>query len=669
MAEARSAEVCLVSMPYAAVYRPSIALGLLKASLEGSGIRSTVEYANLDWAARIGLDVLGLIAFLRTDSLIGEWTFAGAAFPEHPSGPGDILGRALRYQPPNLPRTAVDDREFAGVFERLREAAPGFVDEVARRILARGPRIVGCTSTFEQHCASLALLRRVKALDPSVVTMLGGANCEAEMGWAAIRAFPWVDVVVSGEAERLFPALCRLALEHGTAIPIEVLPEGALSAAHVAVGTYGPGRKPVPRAVVERLDDSPVPDFSDYFEALARSPLRPAISPGLVIETSRGCWWGQKTQCTFCGLNGEGMAYRAKSPERVLDELDRLASRHGITRFDVADNILDMRQMRTVLPELARRGAPYQFFQETKANLRRDQVALMARAGITEMQPGLESLHDGVLRLMAKGNTAIMNLQTLKYARESGVFVMWMLLVGVPGEDERWHAEVASWLPLVHHLQPPNSVVHIRFDRFSVYHQRQAAHGLRLRPYPSYAAVYPLEAALLQDLAYFFVDESAPLPPEVTPGAEALGRAVGEWKKAHLAGARPVLCMTERDGEIDLLDTRSCAPERRTTLRGLDADVYRAAYPALGRAQLAARLGRDAMEVAAALERLAARRLLIEIGGRHLALAVPGEVPSLLEPDAFPGGWVEPFDARRSASLGEAWQKLRDLPQPIETGA
>jgi len=662
-------DVYLVSMPYAAVYRPSLALGVLKASLEGTGIRCAVEYANLDFGERIGLDVLGLMSFLRTDSLIGEWTFAGAAFPGHPSTAADILGQAPLYQPPNLPRTAVDDRAFAGVFERLRDAAPGFVDEVARRILERGPRIVGCTSTFEQHCASLALLRRIKDLDPSVVTMLGGANCEAEMGWAAIRAFPWVDFVVSGEAELLFPTLCRLALERGAEVPLEDLPEGVLGAAHVAAGAYGPGRRPVPRAVVERMDASPVPDFSDYFAALALSPLRDAIAPALVVETSRGCWWGQKSQCTFCGLNGEGMAYRAKSPERVLAELDLLTRRHGVTRFDVADNILDMRHFKTVLPELARRGAPYQFFQETKANLRRDQVALMAEAGITEMQPGLESLHDSVLGLMAKGNTAIINLQTLKYAREVGIFVMWMLLVGVPGEDDRWHAEVAGWLPLIHHLQPPNSVVHIRFDRFGVYHQRQEAYGLRLRPYPSYAAVYPAEPALLHDLAYFFIDENAPRPPSVTAGAEALGRAVGAWKARHLGGARPVLCMTDRGEEIDFLDTRPCAPDRRTTISGLEAAVYRVADPGLGRAELALRVGRNAMEVAEALERLHARKLMLEIGGKHLALAVPGEVPALPEPDNFPGGWVEKFDARHSASLAEAWRKLRDQPQTAEARA
>src|SRR5579863_983386 len=120
MPEARTGttDVTLVCMPYAAIQRPSLALGVLKASLAGTGIRCDVEYANLEFAARIGLDVVTLMFFQRTDSLIGEWTFAGAAFPERASCINDILGQAGRYQPPNFPRTAVMDRQFAGVFQR-----------------------------------------------------------------------------------------------------------------------------------------------------------------------------------------------------------------------------------------------------------------------------------------------------------------------------------------------------------------------------------------------------------------------------------------------------------------------------------------------------------------------------------------------------------------------
>jgi hypothetical protein len=51
----------------------------------------------------------------------------------------------------------------------------------------------------------------------------------------------------------------------------------------------------------------------------AASEIGERIEPGLLIETSRGCWCGAVSHCTFCGLNGEGMAYRRKSPQRVID--------------------------------------------------------------------------------------------------------------------------------------------------------------------------------------------------------------------------------------------------------------------------------------------------------------------------------------------------------------
>jgi magnesium-protoporphyrin IX monomethyl ester (oxidative) cyclase len=51
----------------------------------------------------------------------------------------------------------------------------------------------------------LALLRIIKEKNPDIITLLGGANCEASMGQAAKRNFPWIDFVVSGEADLLFP--------------------------------------------------------------------------------------------------------------------------------------------------------------------------------------------------------------------------------------------------------------------------------------------------------------------------------------------------------------------------------------------------------------------------------------------------------------------------------
>jgi ribosomal peptide maturation radical SAM protein 1 len=354
------------------------------------------------------------------------------------------------------------------------------------------------------------------------------------------------------------------------------------------------------------------------------------------------------------------MAYRSKSPERVRTEFAALAQRHGVTRLQVVDNILDMQHLRTVLPELAAAGAPYRLFYEIKANLRRDQVAALAAAGVTRVQPGIEALHDSLLGLMAKGNSAAINVQLLKYAREHGIACVWLLLARFPGEDDGWHAEVARWLPLVCHLQPPMAIVHVRFDRFSVYHQHPERYGLRLRPLPNYATVYPLSPDALADLAYFFVDEAAPDP--MTPGLEALGIQVAEWRRLFAEHVRPVLCATDRGDAVDLLDTRPCARRRRTTLEGLDAEVYRGCDPAVSASQLARRLSRPGVDLDAvrqALARLVDLNVVLDLHGKYLALGVAGDQPVLHAPEEAPGGWLSSVDRPLAESVRRAVEHLR----------
>ena len=679
-------DVCLVLMPYADIPRPSLALGLLQASLHRAGIGCSTVYANLAFAERLDW---GLPDASHLERLLGEWTFAAAAFD--PPWPDDtdldptalaIDGRAARpsgratplpcdlpdgvYRSTFLPPGTYEDPRFVESLRTLREVlAPRFVDEIAREVLARKPRIVGCSSTFEQHCASLALLRRVRELAPDVVTLIGGANCEAEMGWATVRSFPWIDFAVSGEADEVVAPLCRAILERGRELPTDELPAGVLSRAHVREGAFADRSRPVPRAVVRDVDALPVPDYSDWFAALEGSPLARRIRPGLLVETSRGCWWGAKHHCTFCGLNGGGMAYRAKSPERALAELTELAERHGVPRFMVVDNILDQKYLTTLLPELDRRDAPFELFFETKANLRREHVETLARAGVTWIQPGIEAFDDEILKLMDKGSTALMNVQLLKYTRELGIHTTWLLLYGFPGEDDARHATVAEFLPLLFHLQPPRCVGKVLYDRFSVYQQTPAKFGLALEPDPSYERVYPLHPDALADLAYFFVDAAEPKPPRPGPGARALIREVLAWTRSFRRAVKPVLTCTDDGEAIHFFDTRPCAVERRHAVSGLDASVHRACDPGADLRTIARRVA-DATgaipgeeDVAACLARFAERKLVLVLGDRWLSLALGGDVPPVCGAEDFPGGQSEIPDPFSEAALERFQERTR----------
>lgn len=662
-----SVDVCLVLMPYADISRPSLALGILKACLKESGIRCAVEHANLQFAEQLGW---GMPDLPYLERLLGEWLFSSAAFPGQPRVSAETLLDSGVAQSAFLPRNAFRDPRLLEALNHLRDFTPSFVESVARQVLKRKPRIVGCSSMFEQHCASLALLRRLKVLDPSLITIMGGANCEGEMGWATLKEFPWIDYVVSGEADELFQPLCRRLLDHGPDLPIASLASGVLARAHVTANAFPAGSGAIPRAAVKLLDNSPIPDYSDYFEALNRSCLRDRIRPGLLAETSRGCWWGQKSQCTFCGLNGGGMAFRVKSPERALREFELLAERYGIPKFMVVDNIIDMGYFKTVLPALAERSSPYKLFYETKANLKRDQVKMLADAGVMWIQPGIEGFDDRLLRLMAKGNSAMINLQLLKYTREFGIYTTWLMLFGFPGEDDGWHQEVADWLPMVFHLQPPKCVGKVLYDRFSVYHQRPDSFGLKLEPAPSYSSVYPLSQESLRELAYFFTDANETPGAPFPPGVRALIRQVVAWSKLHKRALRPLLCMTPEEDRIHFYDTRPCAPARRVTIQGLAARLYLACDPATTRSSLISRFSKEIdgaeSKIHQAFDELIEGRLLLEVHGFLLALAIPGGCPTYCDPEDFPGGNAERLDPFTAETLDDFCKRAVRLSPSIE---
>ena len=145
------------------------------------------------------------------------------------------------------------------------------------------------------------------------------------------------------------------------------------------------------RPPLRSLDELPTPDYTEYFEragALKLLPEDPEEPVFLPFESSRGCWWGQKHQCTFCGLNGMGITYRAKSAQRMMAELDELSKFYPTTVMEAVDNILDMSYFTTVFQKLSEAEPGYKIFYEVKANLSKEQLKLLQKGGIIFIQPG-----------------------------------------------------------------------------------------------------------------------------------------------------------------------------------------------------------------------------------------------------------------------------------------
>ena len=627
-----AADVVLASLPFGIAAQPSLALSLLKNSLPPGSAR--VLYLTLPFARRIGLFTYNWIAELQPffTALLGEWLFAEALFPGA-ADPRRYLDEVLLAptrqwladagQEPSF-LTLVPEGTVADAL-RARAAVGPFLDECAARVLACRPRVVGLTSVFQQHAASLALARRIKERAPGVVVVLGGANCEGAMGLATVRGLPFVDAVVSGEGDVVFPRLVErvLAGQPFADLPgvyTRTSPEAVARASH-------PPNAPSPR----HLDDLPWPDFDDFFAQLAASGLGPAARPRLILETARGCWWGARQHCTFCGLNGAGMAFRSKSPDRAVDELRSVARRHPGVPIGMADNILDLGYLKTVLPRLAGEGLGLELFFEVKANLKKDELRALRAAGVTSIQPGIESLSDEVLKLMRKGVTGLQNVQLLKWCRELGVWPFWNLLWGFPGEPPGEYARMAELLPRLHHLPPPAGMSPVFLERFSPNYERSAEMGFTgVRPIPVYGHVYPFAAEELADLAYFFRGEHRD-GRDVSAYTQPLTERIVEWREAY---GRSRLVAYDRGDHLMILDTRPMAASSLRFVDGLARTLYlacdgiRGVEPLrrLAAAETGEEISRERIEEI--LGPLAAGGLLMREGDSVLALATTGNFDS-----------------------------------------
>lgn len=599
---------------------------MLQSALAHADIPSSVRYFSIRFAEIIGEPLylpISHSAGVPVVELAGEWIFSDALF-DRPDNSGDAYARdvlrerAAWSSPDCAPR--LSEARIRGIV-RARQHAPAFLDWCVEQVIAARPRVVGLTSSFQQHVASLALARRLKAALPELRVVMGGANCEAVMGAETVRQFPFIDAVVSGEADLIIVDLIQ-RLRDGR--PLDDL-AGVVTPANIA-RQFASGRF-ANAPVVRDMGALPLPDYTDYMRQFEASRFARRWQPNVLFESSRGCWWGEKAHCTFCGLNGSTMVFRSKSADRTLAELTHFAERYPKAPIQIVDNILEMAYFADLLPRLASGSISFDLFYETKANLKKEQVRLLAAAGVARIQPGIESLSDPVLAQMRKGVTWLQNIQLLKWCKELGVEPYWNWLWGFPGESAAEYERMTQLIPWLTHLRAPVGAAAIRLDRFSPNYDEAARFGFtHVRPVESYRYVYAeLPGEAIRNLAYYFNFEYAD-GRRASDYARPLQRQVAAWKRAH---ARSELVSIEAGSALLICDFRPAAIQRVTRLEGIDRALYESCDAAAHVRSLGALVGGNGdqpdgpAEVRARLQPLMARGLIVSDGSRYLSLAIP----------------------------------------------
>lgn len=459
-------KVVILVPPFATIERPSLAAHILQACAIDAGFETSVLYTNLRFAKIISEKMYYRIYRTPLQDSWGERLFCRLAFNRTPLGALDdnVLSRLQQDKDSGI---GIRDLEMC---EAKTDA---FTDEILTELKMGAWDFIGATTTFEQTAASIALLRYAKTNLPKAITAIGGANCQGEMAIGIAELCNEIDYVFSGEGENEFPSLLK----------------------RLASGEDG-GPRIINTSVPVDLNKTPALDYSDYYRQLKLElPGSKTEKNGIILlpyETSRGCWWGQKKQCTFCGLNGTNIQYRERNPLHALSEIKSLLINHPTRKIILTDNVMPKGYLKSFVPEIITQLGKVEIAYEVRSTMPFESLNALKTAGITKLQPGIEALSDGLLKRMRKGVLPRHNVVFLRSSRILSIDVGWNLLIGFPNDIEQEYIETIKLIKLIKHLQPPSGITPISLDRFCVYQSFPEKFGIKnLKPWKVYSDIYP----------------------------------------------------------------------------------------------------------------------------------------------------------------------------------
>ncbi len=556
----RHNDLILVSMPWASTTQPSIALGILSAIAREEGVQSSVLYLNMDMSALVGFEPARKLASDRSLHGVSEHLFACDMFGSSGLSSDEFIAALteLMVEPP------FDSVEY---IKDIRDRViPLFLDKAEDRITGERPSVVGFSATFNQVLSGLALARRIKRSMPGVQVIFGGACFDGEMGIEYHRALPEIiDHIFVGEADDSFREYCVN------------ISRGESARGIPGVTWYAESRvRFIPRNPPPDLGRIPVPDYDDFFREKARMERESGLVfniDSLPFESSRGCWWGEKSHCMFCGLNEQTISFREKPVDRVIAEILYLSARYRIAHLNASDWIMSRRSRGALFDGLSKLDFDIDLFYETRADMSKEEIAAMWRAGIRRVQPGIESLSSPLLRLMRKGSTRIRHVQFMRWCREYGISIHYNLLCGFPGEKAEWYHEMAEFLKRIVHLQPPlYNLNPVEMHRFSpLFNGRERPGFGEWRVREDYGFNFPPGLIDPDKTGYFFTFKGQTVARE-SEYAEGVRAAVTHWKESHSLKSPPVYHYIIGPGFIRINDTRE-GEGRQFFLSDLHQDV------------------------------------------------------------------------------------------------
>jgi len=292
----------------------------------------------------------------------------------------------------------------------------GAYDQLAKMIRATEPDLVGFGTMCNSYPQTIALARRYRALDPKRPIILGGPQASGT-DVETLRAFPWVDLIVRGEAEETIKGLVMRW-------------RGGQSLADLPGITWrenGQVYRNPDALPIEDLDAQPRPAYHLYpLEGMER----------VEIEAGRGCPFG----CTFCSVSRYfKRRYRMKSAVRLLAEMKYLNTRYGCRYFDLSHDLftVDKRLVQTFCQAVITSGLPLKWSCSARTDcVDEELLEEMQAAGCAGIYFGIETGSAPMQKIINKNLELGRVVPTLRAVSERGIRAICSFIVGFPEETE-----------------------------------------------------------------------------------------------------------------------------------------------------------------------------------------------------------------------------------------
>jgi len=486
---------------------------------------------------------------------------------------------------------------------------------------------IGFSISFDsQRLPSATLARKLKQMKPGLKVLAGGTACDEPMGSTMLQHFDCFDAVLSGEAEEVIEASFQSLVDSSFRPP-------DTQSTRTKDGAINHARSSVLNTAMAAL---PLPNYDEFYAQWYKSSYGKNKPPLILYEMSRGCWYGYKNHCTFCGIRSVPEPYRTIPAAQAIDEIILLAKKYKPQLIYLTDAIVSREAYKQFFPALAKEStlkkAKVKLFMEAKSNLLPSELSTLALSGVASIQPGIESFITSSLKTMKKGATGIQQINTLKWCAAFGIDVVYGLLLGIQGEtqEDRW--ELSEICELLAHLPPPAAGTDLRLHRFSPNFDFPAKHGIKdVRPFQYQRELYRIDDSSLMNLCYeydfsgdgfhAFEEPNVARRSKIDPSNVAVQAAVIRWQQRYAENYRLIHFDAGDDVQIIRSDRSGTAIDIYTDA---SAHILRSSHQPVSLATLQKFADINIKDqLADALKMLQDRGVILAMDNRFLNLAIP----------------------------------------------